>query len=148
MPLNCAAGVDSWSLLDSKDTKPVNVKGDQPWTFTGWTDAEVKLQYFGHLMWTDGSLEKSLMLGKIEGSRRRGHQRMWWLDGISDAMNVNLGKLWEVVTDREAWHAAVHGVAELDLPGWLNNNRIPKLFSRVVVPSCIPTHSAWVFQFL
>ena len=70
------------------------------------------LQYFGHLIQTDDSLEKSLMLGKIEGRRRRGHQRMRWVDGITDAMNMNLGKLREMVRDREAWHAAVHGVAK------------------------------------
>ena len=73
---------------------------------------KVKLQYFGHVMWTGDSLEKFLMLGKIEGRRRRGSQRMRWLNSITSAMNMNLGKLWEMVRDKEIWHAAVHGVAK------------------------------------
>ena len=73
---------------------------------------KLKLQYFGHLMRTADSLEKSLMLGKTEGRRRRGHQRVRWLDGITDATDINLGKLWDMVRGRETWRVAVHGVAK------------------------------------
>ena len=98
--------------LDCKEIQPVHPKGDQSWVFIGRMMLRLKFQYCGHLMQRVDSLEKTLMLGGVGGRRRRGRQRMRWLNGITDSMDVILSELQELVIDREAWHAVIHGVAK------------------------------------
>ena len=110
--------------LDFRETKPVNPKGNQSEYVSERLMLKLKLQYFGHLVWIADSLEKTLMLGKTEGRRRRRWQRMRWLNSITDSMDMSLSQLWETVKDRGAWHAVVHGVTKnwTRLSNWTMNN--------------------------
>ena len=119
MLLNCGAGEDLRVIWTAKRSNQSILKEINPEYSSEGLTLKLKFQYFGHLMWRADSLEKILMLGKIEGKRRRGWQRIKWLDSITNSVDMNLSKLWEIMKDRGAWHAAVYGVTNTQI--WLGD---------------------------